>query len=165
MLTRRNIVIFAGLLALLAGVLTALGLGAMKIAQADQWPSRPITMVVPFAAGGPTDVVGRILGDRLSDVLGQQVIVENIGGAGGMNGAQRVALANPDGYQALLGTVGTQAYNQTLYKKPLYNAVNDFAPVALIAELTESTRNGMSSLTISTIVCGDDQSSVTGSGL
>jgi tripartite-type tricarboxylate transporter receptor subunit TctC len=134
MLTRRNIVIFAGLLALLAGVLTALGLGAMKIAQADQWPSRPITMVVPFAAGGPTDVVGRILADRLSDVLGQQVIVENIGGAGGMNGAQRVALANPDGYQALLGTVGTQAYNQTLYKKPLYNAVNDFAPVVLIAE-------------------------------
>ena len=102
MLTRRNIMIFAGLLALLAGVLTALGLGAMKIAQADQWPSRPITMVVPFVAGGPSDVVGRIVADRLSDVLGQQVIVENIGGAGGMNGAQRVALANPDGYQVLL---------------------------------------------------------------
>jgi tripartite-type tricarboxylate transporter receptor subunit TctC len=88
----------------------------MKVAQADQWPTRPLTMVVPFAAGGPTDVVGRIVADRLGDVLGQQVIVENIGGAGGMNGAQRVALANPDGYQVLLGTVGTQAYNQTLYK-------------------------------------------------
>ena len=62
------------------------------------------------------------------------MIVENVGGAGGMNGAQRVALANPDGYQVLLGTVGTQAYNQTLYKKPLYNAVDDFAPVMLIAE-------------------------------
>jgi tripartite-type tricarboxylate transporter receptor subunit TctC len=70
----------------------------------------------------------------LSDALGQQVIVENIGGAGGMNGAQRVAVANPDGYQVLLGTVGTQAYNQTLYKKPLYNANDDFAPVVLIAE-------------------------------
>jgi Tripartite tricarboxylate transporter family receptor len=73
----------------------------MKVAQADQWPTRPITMVVPFAAGGPTDVVGRILADRLSDALGQQVIVENIGGAGGMNGAQRVAVATPDGYQVL----------------------------------------------------------------
>jgi tripartite-type tricarboxylate transporter receptor subunit TctC len=107
---------------------------SIKLSQADQWPSRPVTLVVPFAAGGPTDVVGRILADRLGEVLGQQVIVENIGGAGGMNGAQRVALANPDGYQALLGTVGTQAYNQTLYKKPLYNALDDFAPVVLIAE-------------------------------
>src|ERR1700741_2623355 len=134
MLTRRNIIVIAGLLVMLAGVVAALGLGAMKVAQADQWPTRPITMVLPFAAGGPTDVVGRILADRLSEVLGQQVIVENIGGAGGMNGAQRVALANPDGYQVLLGTVGTQAYNQTLYRKPLYNAVDDFSPVVLIAE-------------------------------
>src|SRR5215472_3142074 len=129
MLTRRNIIVVVGSLAVIAGVVAALGLGAMKVAQADQWPTRPITMVVPFAAGGPTDVVGRIVADRLGDVLGQQVIVENIGGAGGMNGAQRVALANPDGYQVLLGTVGTQAYNQ-----PLYNAVDDFAPVMLIAE-------------------------------
>ncbi len=134
MLTRRIIVVFAGLLAVVLAVLAAMELGVMKVAQADQWPSRPITMVVPFAAGGPTDVVGRILADRLSDILGQQVLVENIGGAGGMNGAQRVALATPDGYQVLLGTVGTQAYNQTLYKKPLYNAVDDFAPVVLIAE-------------------------------
>ena len=134
MLTRRNIIVVVGLLAALASMLAAPGLGAMKVAQADQWPTRPITMVVPFAAGGPTDVVGRIVADRLSDVLGQQVLVENIGGAGGMNGAQRVAVADPDGYEVLLGTVGTQAYNQTLYKKPLYNAVDDFAPVVLIAE-------------------------------
>jgi tripartite-type tricarboxylate transporter receptor subunit TctC len=131
---RRNLLLFAGLLAVVAGLLTAVGLAALRVAPADQWPSRPVTMVVPFAAGGPTDVVGRIVADRLSDVLGQQVIVENVGGAGGMTGAQRVALANPDGYQVLLGTVGTQAYNQTLYKKPLYNAVDDFTPVALIAE-------------------------------
>src|SRR5262249_53844416 len=140
MLTRRNIIVVVGSLAVIAGVVAALGLGAMKVAQADQWPTRPITMVVPFAAGGPTDVVGRIVAGWLGGCLGQegivenQVIVENIGGAGGMNGAQRVALANPDGYQVLLGTVGTQAYNQTLYKKPLYNAVDDFAPVMLIAE-------------------------------
>jgi tripartite-type tricarboxylate transporter receptor subunit TctC len=134
MLTRRNVILFVGLLAVSAGVLAAGGLAALRVTQTDQWPTRPISMVVPFAAGGPTDVVGRVVAERLSDILGQQVIVENVGGAGGMTGAQRVALANPDGYQVLLGTVGTQAYNQTLYKKPLYNATNDFTPVALIAE-------------------------------
>lgn len=120
----------------LAAVLAAawIALAHLKFAQADQWPTRPVTMVVPFAAGGPTDVVGRIVAERLSDILGQQMIVENVGGAGGMTGAQRVAQATPDGYQVLLGTVGTQAYNQTLYKKPLYNANSDFAPVVLIAE-------------------------------
>jgi len=117
-------------------VLAAVGiaLARMKLTQTDLWPTRPVTMVVPFAPGGPTDVVGRILAERLSGILGQQIVVENVGGAGGMTGAQRVALAPPDGYQVLLGTVGTQAYNQTLYKKPLYNANSDFAPVALIAE-------------------------------
>ena len=104
------------------------------LARAESWPGRPITMVVPFAAGGPTDVVGRIIAQRLGEVLEQQIVVENVGGAGGMTGAQRVAAAQPDGYQVLLGTVGTQAYNQTLYKKPLYNAADDFAPVVLIAE-------------------------------
>ena len=124
----RWMVLVAALVA--AGVTFA----STKLPQVDQWPSRPLTMIVPFAAGGPTDVVGRILAERLSDVLGQQLVVENVGGAGGMTGAQRVTLANPDGYQVLLGTVGTQAYNQTLYKKPLYNAVEDFTPVVLISE-------------------------------
>jgi tripartite-type tricarboxylate transporter receptor subunit TctC len=104
------------------------------MAHAAVWPSRPVTMIVPFAPGGPTDVVGRIFAQRLGDILKQQVVVENIGGAGGMTGAERVAQAKPDGYEMLLGTVGTQAYSQTLYKKPLYNAVTDFAPVALVAE-------------------------------
>ena len=103
-------------------------------AYADNWPSRSVIMVVPFAAGGPTDMVGRIVAQRLGELLEQQVIVENVGGAGGMTGAQRVAQAQPDGYQVLLGTVGTHAYNQTLYKRPLYNARSDFAPVVLIAE-------------------------------
>jgi tripartite-type tricarboxylate transporter receptor subunit TctC len=115
--------------------LAAAGLLAVAgVAYADNWPSRTITMVVPFAAGGPTDVVGRIIAQRLGEILKQQVIVENVGGAGGMTGGQRVAHANPDGYEVLLGTVGTQAYSQTLYKKPLYDATKDFAPVLLIAE-------------------------------
>ena len=86
-------------------------------------------MVIPFAAGGPTDVLGRVMAQRMGEVLGQTVIVENIGGAGGMTGGKRVADAKPDGYTMLLGTVGTQAQGQTLYKHPLYNAVTDFTPV------------------------------------
>jgi tripartite-type tricarboxylate transporter receptor subunit TctC len=100
----------------------------------ESWPVRPVSMVVPFPAGGPTDTVGRPVAQRLSEIIGQQVVVENVGGAGGMLGAQRVAQAPPDGYHVLLGTVGTQAYNQTLYKHPLYNSNTDFIPVALVAE-------------------------------
>jgi tripartite-type tricarboxylate transporter receptor subunit TctC len=124
------------LLVVLLGLLVAEGLAYATgwSSRSDGWPTRPVTMVVPFAAGGPTDVVGRIVAQRLGEILGQQFIVENVGGAGGMVGAQRVAQASADGYQVLLGTVGTQAYNQTLYKKPLYNATQDFAPVVLIAE-------------------------------
>jgi tripartite-type tricarboxylate transporter receptor subunit TctC len=92
-------------------------------------------MVIPFAAGGPTDVLGRVMAQRMSEILGQTVVVENIGGAGGMSGSARVAQANPDGYTVVLGTVGTHAQNQTLYAKPLYNAETDFAPVGLIAEV------------------------------
>jgi hypothetical protein len=101
---------------------------------AQSWPTRPVTMVVSFAAGSGDDVLGRIIAARLSEVLGQQVIVENVGGAGGMNGVNRVAKAAPDGYQFVLGGTGTFAANQTLYKAPLYNAGTDFTPVALIAE-------------------------------
>ena len=91
-------------------------------AAAQNWPTRPVTMVVTYAPGGSTDIVGRIFATRLSEILGQQVIVENIGGAGGMAGASRVAKAPPDGYQFVLGNVGTHAQNQTLYKNPLYHA-------------------------------------------
>ncbi len=96
---------------------------------AQRFPDRPMTMVIPFAAGGPTDVLGRVVAGRMSEVLGQNVIVENVGGAGGMTGSARVANAAPDGYQFVLGTVGTHAQGQTLYKHPLYNAVTDFTPV------------------------------------
>jgi tripartite-type tricarboxylate transporter receptor subunit TctC len=100
-----------------------------------EWPTRPVTMVIPFAAGGPTDVLGRVMAERMSQILGQQVVVENVGGAGGMTGSQRVARAAPDGSSFVLGTVGTHAQNQTLYKKPAYDAASDFAPAAFIAEV------------------------------
>jgi tripartite-type tricarboxylate transporter receptor subunit TctC len=102
---------------------------------AQSWPTRPLTMVVPFAPGGAVDVMGRILAAGLSEVLGHQVIIDNVGGAGGQTGSYRVAKAAPDGYEMVLGSVGTHAQSQSLYKKPLYNAATDFAPVALIAEL------------------------------
>ena len=101
-------------------------------AHAQDWPTRPVTMVVPFAAGGPIDFAARLVGPRLSEALGQQVIVENIGGAGGMTGANRVARAAPDGYTFLFGNQGTHTFSQLLYKKPLYNAENEFAPVSLV---------------------------------
>jgi tripartite-type tricarboxylate transporter receptor subunit TctC len=117
---------------------SAAAIGALVLTTAhgpaDDWPTRPVTMVVPFAAGGPADAVGRIVAAHVSEVLGQEVIVENVGGGGGMLGGARVARATPDGYQFVLGNMGTHAANQTLYKTPLYNAASDFAPVTLIAE-------------------------------
>src|SRR6202023_1509304 len=102
-------------------------------ALAEKWPSRPVTMVVPFAAGGGTDVLGRIIGRQLSEVLGQQVVIENVGGAGGMMGSARVSKAAPDGYQFVLGS-RADSINQTLYKNPLYNLTTDLVPVVMIAE-------------------------------
>lgn len=103
-------------------------------AGAQDWPGRPVTMVVPFPAGGPIDVVARILAPPMSELLGQQIVIENVSGAGGMTGSVRVAKAAPDGYQFLLGNSGTHTYSQLLYKKPLYSAVGDFAPVAVFVE-------------------------------
>ena len=113
--------------------LVAAGFGGDGAGAAESWPTRPLTMVVPFAAGGGTDVLGRIIGRRLSEVLGQQVIIENVGGAGGMVGSARVAKAAPDGYQFVLGS-RADAINQTLYKTPLYNLTTDLVPVVLIAD-------------------------------
>src|SRR5262249_58907462 len=96
-------------------------------ALAQDWPTRPVTMVVPFAAGGAFDVVGRVFAPHLSHSLGQQVIVENVGAAAGIVGTNRVAKAPPDGYVFLYGTVGTPAYNPALYQKLPYNSATDFA--------------------------------------
>jgi tripartite-type tricarboxylate transporter receptor subunit TctC len=120
---KKTIGAFIALLALLAP------------AAAQDFPARQMTMVIPFAAGGPTDLLGRVMAQRMGEILGQTVIVENVGGAGGMAGSKKVADAKPDGYTFVLGTVGTHAQGQTLYAHPLYNAATDFTPVGLIAEV------------------------------
>jgi tripartite-type tricarboxylate transporter receptor subunit TctC len=117
------------------GVACGVLLAVTGTALAQTYPARPMTMVIPFAAGGPTDVLGRVMAHRMGEILGQQVVVENVGGAGGMTGSKRVADAAPDGYTFVLGTVGTHAQSQAMYKKPLYNAATDFTPVALVAEV------------------------------
>lgn len=117
-----------------AALLIATTIVAASPAKSEEWPTRPITMINPFAAGGPNDVMARLFAQRMGEILGQPIIVENVGGAGGMTGADRVAKAAPGGYMFLQGTVGTQAQNQSLYKKPAYNSTTDFAPVALVVE-------------------------------
>ncbi len=118
-----------------AKTLTALCMLALAgAAQAQNYPNRPITLVVPFAAGGGVDVNARILAQRMGELLGQNIVIENVGAAAGMAGGARVAKAAPDGYTFEIGNVVTHAYNQTLYKKPLYNAVTDFTPVGLATE-------------------------------
>lgn len=104
---------------------------ALAQAQAQSWPTRPITLVVPYAAGGPVDTVARIVSARVSEILGQQMIIENIGGAGGMTGAARVVKSAPDGYSVLLSGISVLALNQTLYRRPLYNGLTDFEHVVM----------------------------------
>jgi tripartite-type tricarboxylate transporter receptor subunit TctC len=104
-------------------------------ASGQDWPQRPVTMVVSAAAGGPIDVFGRVMAEPMGQALGQTVVVENVPGAGGMIGGQRVAKAAPDGHTIILGTIATHTFSQLLYKKPLYDATTDFAPIMLIAEI------------------------------
>lgn len=120
---------------LISGFVVAALAGHAAAALAQTYPQRPVTMIIPFAAGGPTDLLGRIVALRMGEILGQQVVIENVGGAGGQTGARRVADAQPDGYTFGLGTVGTHAQSQSLFRKPLYNSVSDFTPVALLAEV------------------------------
>ena len=101
-------------------------------AQAADYPSRPIQLIIPFAAGGPTDIVGRIMGGKMGEILGQTFVVEDRSGAGGNIGAEAVAKATPDGYTLLFATVSTNAINPGLYKHIPYDAVNGFAPVARV---------------------------------
>jgi tripartite-type tricarboxylate transporter receptor subunit TctC len=116
--------------ALLAGSVGLLLTGA---AHAQGWPDRPLRLVVPFPPGGPTDLVARPLAQRLGEALGQPVIVDNRGGAGGNLGAELVAKAPPDGHTLLLSNVGVLAVNRALYRKLPFDPERDFAPVALIA--------------------------------
>src|SRR6266576_653794 len=113
-----------------AAILIAVGLSA---GAQQPYPTRPITVVVPFAAGGPTDVLTRILGQHMSHTLGQQIVVENVTGAGGSIEAARVAKAAPDGYTMVMGNLGTHAASMGLYKNLSYDPRTDFEPVMLIA--------------------------------
>jgi tripartite-type tricarboxylate transporter receptor subunit TctC len=105
------------------------------VAQTAAFPTRPVTLVVPFPPGGGTDTGARIVAQKLSAKWGQQVIVENKGGAAGSIGADLVAKAKPDGYTILMGNIGTQAINPSLYKKLPYDPDKAFAPISLVAEL------------------------------
>lgn len=98
------------------------------------YPDQPVRLVVPFPPGGPTDIVARPLAQKLSESLGQQVIIDNRGGAGGNIGAGAVAKSTADGHTLLMGTVGTHAINATLYKNLTFDPVKDFAPVSLVAQ-------------------------------
>ena len=109
-------------------VVATLGAGAAE------WPTRPVTMIVPFSAGGPLDGVARLLGPRLGAELKQPIIIENVSGAGGMTGGNRVASAAPDGYTFLYGNNSTHTFTQLLSKKPLYDAKTNFSPVAVFIE-------------------------------
>jgi len=111
--------------------LSALGAGAQN------YPTRPVTIIVPFAAGGPADITGRIVADIFSRHLGQQFVVENVGGAGGTTGTTRAARANPDGYTIISGHLGTNAVAGVFYPNLAYDPEKDFEPVGLIAEQPE----------------------------
>ena len=119
--------------ALAAGAAPALLLTSGAVHAQAPFPNKPLRLVVPFPAGGPTDIVARPLAQLLGQALGQQVVVDNKGGAGGAIGADAVAKAPPDGYTLLMGTVGTQAINAALYKKLAYNPATDFTALGLAA--------------------------------
>lgn len=115
-----------------AGVIAASVVIVTAVQAADDYPTRPVRMIIPFAAGGPTDIVGRIMGAKMSEVLGQQFVVEDRPGAGGNIGADFVAKAAPDGYTILMATVSTNAINPGLYKHMPYDAVRDFSPIGRV---------------------------------
>ena len=114
-------------------VLVALGFAAPPVAAQDDYPRRPITLIVPFAAGGPTDVISRIASDHMSRTLGQPIIIENIVGAGGTTASTRAARASPDGYSIEMGHMGTHAASVALYPNLAYKPDVDFAPIGLVA--------------------------------
>jgi tripartite-type tricarboxylate transporter receptor subunit TctC len=113
-------------------VLIALGLGLASVALAA-YPERPITMIVPFAAGGPTDVTARIVGEHMSRTLGQQIVIENVAGAGGTTGISRAAASTADGYTIMMGHMGTHGAAPAVYPNLKYNPTKDFEPVGLAA--------------------------------
>ena len=122
-----------GLKTLAAATLAVASMGSALAA--DAYPDKPLTMIVPFSAGGTTDILARIVGQALGQELGQTIIIENKPGAGGNIGAQQASRAKADGYTLFMGTVGTHAINQALYKKLPYDPVKDFAPLSRVANV------------------------------
>jgi tripartite-type tricarboxylate transporter receptor subunit TctC len=120
---------------LLALVVAACGLCGMSPTTAQVYPSRTITLIVPFAAGGTTDVVARIVGEHLSRTLGQQLVIENVAGAGGTTGSTRTMRSSPDGYTIQVGQMGTHAASVALYPNLAYKPDADFEPIGMIAGL------------------------------
>ncbi len=122
-----------GLTIFILGLAAAAVLPGRSARADDNYPSRPITMIVPFAAGGPTDILGRLISQAISPMLGQQVVIEDITGAGGTIGATRAARADPDGYTMVMGNLGTHAASVGMYPKLPYDPRSDFEPVILVA--------------------------------
>jgi tripartite-type tricarboxylate transporter receptor subunit TctC len=119
----------------MCAALTAAALALLThAAQAQDWPTRPITLIVPFAAGGGVDSSARLQALAMGEVLGQTIVVENVGAAAGTIGSARVAKAAPDGYTMLIGNSGTHVFSQSLYTKKPYDAVADFEPVGMVTE-------------------------------
>jgi tripartite-type tricarboxylate transporter receptor subunit TctC len=115
-----------------AGAVLIAALASTAARARDDYPSRTVQMIIPFSAGGPTDIVGRVMGAKMAELLRQQFVVENKTGAGGNIGAEAVAKAAPDGYTILMATVSTNAINPGLYKHIPYDAVHDFAPLGRV---------------------------------
>src|SRR5436190_14237826 len=115
-----------------AGTLMMVALANSPVQARDDYPSRPVQMIIPFSAGGPTDIVGRVMAAKMSELLGRQFVVENKTGAGGNIGAEAVAKATPDGYTILMATVSTNAINPGLYRYLPYDAIRDFAPLGRV---------------------------------
>ena len=130
-LCRRSVIRLAGVL-VPAGLAAAASLCLPETALAQTYPARPVHLVVPFPPGGTTDIMGRIVADGLTKVLGQQVVVENKAGAAGNTGSDLVSKATPDGYTLLVGTIATHAISPSLYAKMPYDAGKDFTPIAYV---------------------------------
>jgi tripartite-type tricarboxylate transporter receptor subunit TctC len=135
----------AGIRCLAIICVVALSVGSATAQTSQNWPSHPITLTVPFGPGSGSDTVARIIAGRVAEILGQPIIVENLGGAGGTIAVSRVAKAAPDGYQVVLGAVDTFAQSQSLFKEQPYDSAADFEPVALAVEqpLILITRTGI----------------------
>lgn len=139
---------------LVAAIFLSFCLQSSLKANAQDWPTRSVTMVVPFAPGGVYDTLGRVYAAALSGILGQQIVVENVAGAGGMTGAMRIVHAEPDGYQFLFGGESPNAQAQLLHKAPPYDGAKDFTPVVMVAEqpLILTVRSGIPAATLAEFI-------------